>query len=269
MGTEIDWKSSTATDALFEARSSQVALARLHRPAVRNALSVELLAALTDLLERFDADASVHAIVLTGGDKYFAGGADIGAMAGATAAEMATRPQLGCWQRLARIRKPLIAAVNGFALGGGAELAWLCDLVVAGESARFGQPEIALGLMPGGGGTQRLPHAIGKARAMEIVLLGEPFSAEDALALGLVNRVVPDELVLTTALRIAGRIAAKSNAAIVSAKAAVLASFDLTLSAGLNAERASFNALFDSHDAHEGIDAFLEKRSPNFGRHRS
>ncbi len=125
---------------------------RLNRPQVRNALSVELLLALTGALERLDADDGVHVIVLTGGDRFFAAGADIAAMAGASAAEMAARPQLGCWQRMRQIRKPLIAAVNGFALGGGAELVWVCDLVVAGESARFGQPEIALGIMPGGGG---------------------------------------------------------------------------------------------------------------------
>jgi enoyl-CoA hydratase len=159
--------------------------------------------------------------------------------------------------------------VNGFAFGGGAELVWLCDLVTAGESARFGQLEIGLGLMPGGGGTQRLAHTVGKARAMEIVLLGEPFSAYEALALGLVNRVVPDELVLTTALRFAELIAAKSTEATISAKAAVLAAYELPLSAGLNAERAGFNALFDTEDAQEGMSAFLEKRTPTFGRDRS
>jgi enoyl-CoA hydratase len=267
--TEIEWEPSEATHALLEARIGRVALARLHRPEVRNALSAELLVALRDTLERFDADPSVHAIVLTGGERFFAAGADIGTMAGATSVEIASRPQLDCWHRLRQLSKPLIAAVNGFAFGGGAELVWLCDLVTAGESARFGQLEIGLGLMPGGGGTQRLAHTVGKARTMEIVLLGEPFSAYEALALGLVNRVVPDELVLTTALRFAELIAAKSTEATIAAKAAVLAAYELPLSAGLNAERAGFNALFDTEDAQEGMSAFLEKRKPIFGRDRS
>lgn len=265
MSAAKDWKTSIESSELREARIGRVALARLDRPQARNALSADLLVALTTLLERFDADDAVHVMVLTGGDRYFAAGADIAAMADASAAEMATRPQLGCWQRLRQLRKPVIAAVNGFALGGGAELAWLCDLVVAGESARFGQPEINLGIMPGGGATQRLPRAIGKARTMEVVLLGEPISAWDALDAGLINRVVPDELVLTTAIRLAESIASKSIEAVISTKAAVLASFDLPIEAGLNLERAAFNALFDTEDAREGMSAFLEKRTPRFG----
>ncbi|MEZ4504957.1 MAG: enoyl-CoA hydratase-related protein [Thermomicrobiales bacterium] len=162
-------------EELREARDDRVGLLRLDRPEVRNAVSAELLVALTAALERLDADESVHVIVLTGGDRFFAAGADIAAMAGATSAEMATRPQLGCWQRLRQIRKPIVAAVNGFALGGGAELVWVCDLIVAGESVRFGQPEIMLGLMPGGGATQRLPRTVGKARAMELALLESQF----------------------------------------------------------------------------------------------
>jgi enoyl-CoA hydratase len=260
------WKPSDETPELLEARDGRVALLQLYRPQVRNALSAELLVASTAALERLDRDESVHAVVLTGGDRFFAAGADIATMAHASAVEMAMRPQLGCWQRLRQISKPLIAAVNGFALGGGAELVWLCDLVVAGESARFGQPEIGLGIMPGGGATQRLPRTIGKARAMEMVLLGEPVSAWYALELGLINRVVPDELVLSSALRLAQQIANKSNDAAIAAKAAVLTALDLPVASGLNAERASFNALFDTADAHEGMTAFLEKRKPAFGR---
>jgi enoyl-CoA hydratase len=263
---DLTWIDTPETSELLEAHAGRVAIVRLNRPQVRNALSADLLVALTGALERLDADNGVHAIVLTGGDRFFAAGADIAAMAGASAAEMASRPQLGCWQRLRQIRKPLVAAVNGFALGGGAELVWVCDLIVAGESARFGQPEIALGIMPGGGGTQRLSRAIGKARAMETVLLGEPIAAWDALDAGLVNRVVPDELVLPAALRLAQQIGAKSLDATIAAKAAVLASFDLSIEQGLIFERAAFNALFDTADAKEGMTAFLEKRKPVFGR---
>jgi enoyl-CoA hydratase len=266
---DLTWNESPETSELLEARSSRVAIVRLNRPQVRNALSAEVLVALTETLGRLDSDAGVHTIVLTGGERFFAAGADIAAMAGASSAEMATRPHLDCWQRLRQIRKPLIAAVNGFALGGGAELVWLCDLVVAGASARFGQPEIALGIMPGGGGTQRLPKTVGKARAMEIVLLGEPIPSWDALDLGLVNRVVPDELVLTSALRLAQQVSARSLDAITAAKAAVLASFDLPVEQGLNRERSEFNALFDTADAKEGMTAFLEKRKPVFGRSSS
>jgi len=266
--TELIWNRAQESADLQDARDGRVGLLRLDRPEVRNALSAELLVALTAALERLDADESVHVIVLTGGDRFFAAGADIAAMAGATSAEMAARPQLGCWQRLRQIRKPIVAAVNGFALGGGAELVWVCDLIVAGESARFGQPEIMLGLMPGGGATQRLPRTVGKARAMELALLGEPISAWAALDLGLVNRVVPDELVLSEALRLARRIAANSIDAAISIKASILAAFDLPLEAGLNVERARFDALFDTADAQEGMAAFLEKRTPRFGRAR-
>ncbi len=261
----LSWIPTQETTELLEARVGRVALIQLDRPHVRNALSAELLVALTAALERLDSDDAVHVLLLTGGETFFAAGADIAAMAHATAAGMATRPQLGCWQRLRQLRKPMVAAVCGFALGGGAELVWVCDLVVAGESARFGQAEIRLGIMPGGGATQRISRSAGKARAMEMCLLGEPISAWDALDAGLVNRVVPDELVLTTALRMARDLSEKSLAAAMATKAAVLASFDLTIPAGLDAERAGFNALFDTADAHEGMTAFLEKRKPAFG----
>lgn len=268
MDGDLNWTSIEESPALLEARSGRVAWIRLHRPEVRNALSADVLVALAETFERLDEDPQVHVIVLTGGDRYFAAGADIGAMAGATAAEMSTRPQLGCWHRLRRIQKPIVAAVRGYALGGGAELVWLCDLVVAGESARFGQPEIALGLMPGGGATQRLPRTIGKTRTMELVLLGEPISAHEAAEAGLVNRVVPDELVLVSAERLAQRIAERPAAAVRAAKAAVLASFDLPMEQGLDRERSAFDALFDTADAQEGMRAFLEKRTPKFGSGR-
>ena len=266
---DMTWTEATETPELLESRRGRVAIVQLNRPQVRNALSAELLVALTTATERLDADGDIHAIILTGGERFFAAGADIAAMAGVSAEEMASRPQLGCWQRLRQVRKPLIAAVNGFALGGGAELVWLCDLVVAGESARFGQAEIALGIMPGGGATQRLPRAIGKARALELVLLGEPVSAWDALAAGMINRVVPDELTLTAAIRLAQQIASKSLDATIAAKSAILASFDLPIEQGLNLERARFNELFDTPDAKEGMSAFLQKRTPVFGEKRS
>lgn len=266
MTIDLTWTEAAESSELLTARSGLVGLVRLNRPQVRNALSAGLLVALTATLERFDGDDEVNVIILTGGEQFFAAGADIGAMAGASAAEMATRPQLGCWQRLRQIQKPLIGAINGFALGGGAELVWICDLTVAGEAARFGQPEITLGIMPGGGGTQRLPRTIGKNRAMEMMLLGDSISAWDALEAGLLNRVVPDELVLTTALRLAHQVAARSRDALISTKAAVLSSLDLPMEQGLNAERAAFNALFDTADAQEGMTAFLEKRKPVFGR---
>lgn len=269
MTAHLIWTETVETHELLESRQGRVALVQLNRPQVRNALSAELLVALTTAIARLDADGEIHAVILTGGERYFAAGADIAAMAGASAEEMATRPQLGCWQRLRQVRKPLIAAVNGFALGGGAELVWLCDLVVAGESARFGQAEIALGIMPGGGATQRLPRVNGKPRAMELVLLGEPVSAWDALAAGLINRVVPDELTLTTALRLTEQVASKSLDATIAAKSAVLASFDLPMEQGLDLERARFNQLFDTPDAKEGMSAFLQKRKPEFGGPRS
>lgn len=269
MTTESIWNPAPESDDLLEACDGRVGLVQLNRPEVRNALSAELLAALTATLERFDADESIFCIVLTGGDRFFAAGADITSMAGASSDEMRLRPQLGCWQRLRQVRKPIVAAVNGFALGGGAELVWVCDLVVAGESARLGQPEIMLGLMPGGGGTQRLPRTVGKARAMEIALLGESINAWDALELGLVNRVVPDELVLTTAVRIAHQVADKPLDATRSIKAATLAAFDLPMETGLDEERARFNSLFDTPDTQEGLAAFLEKRKPVFGSSRA
>lgn len=266
MTNHLNWTEPPESNELLEARLDRVALVQLHRPQVRNAISADLLVALTKALERLDADDGVHVIVLTGGERFFAAGADIVAMAGATSAEMAARPQLGCWQRLRQLRKPLIAAVNGFALGGGAELVWVCDLVIAGESARFGQPEITLGLMPGGGGTQRLPRVVGKVKAMEIALLGDPITAWEALDAGLLNRVVPDELVLTSAFRMAQQVAARSLPATISIKAAVLAAYDLPIADGLDVERVAFNNLFDTPEAQEGISAFLEKRKPAFGR---
>jgi enoyl-CoA hydratase len=202
--------------------------------------------------------------VITGDERAFAAGADIAEMANATAVEMHARLNLARWERLRKLRKPLIAAVAGFALGGGCELAMVCDLVVAAESARFGQPEINLGIIPGGGGTQRLVRAVGKARAMEIILTGRMITAEEAFSAGLITRVVPTELYLTEAIRLAHAISEKPPLAVQFAKESVLKAFDSNLETGLEYERRSFELLFATEDCREGMQAFLEKRNPTF-----
>jgi enoyl-CoA hydratase len=249
---------------LLTSREGLVALVRINRPRVRNALNQALLADLVTTLEALDEDPEVRVIVLTGDERAFAAGADIAEMVDASVVEMQLRPQLARWDRLRKIRKPLIAAVAGYALGGGNELAMLCDLVVAAETARFGQPEINLGIIPGAGGTQRLVRAIGKARAMELVLTGRMMTADEAFAVGLVTKVVPTELYLIEALRLAAEIAAKPPLAVMAAKDAVLKAFDTTLETGLEYERRSFNLLFATEDRREGMAAFLEKRAPAF-----
>jgi enoyl-CoA hydratase len=255
---------SETPDHLIVARDDGVAIVRLNRPRVRNALNQALLADLVDALEALDRDPAVRVIVVTGDERAFAAGADINEMVEATAVEMYLRPQLARWDRLRKIRKPLVAAVAGFALGGGNELAMVCDLIVAAESARFGQPEINLGIIPGAGGTQRLVRAIGKARAMELVLTGRMMTAEEAYAAGLVTKVVPTELCLAEAVRLAREIATKPPLAVQLAKDAVLKAFDTTLETGLEYERRSFALLFATEDRREGMAAFLAKRAPHF-----
>nr|BCX00309.1 MAG: enoyl-CoA hydratase [Bacteroidota bacterium] len=239
-----------------------VALVRLNRPEVLNALSLELMEELVGALEELDADPGVRAIVLTGNERAFAAGADITQMADASVVRMVLVDQFQKWDRIKRIRKPLIAAVSGYALGGGCELAMSCDMIVASETARFGQPEINIGVMPGAGGTQRLTRAIGKARAMEMVLTGRMITAEEARLAGLVNRVVPVELYLDEALKLAREVAARPPLAVRLAKEAVLKAFELPLSAGLEFERKNFYLLFATEDQKEGMRAFLEKRPP-------
>ncbi len=251
-------------DHLIVSQQDAVAVVRLHRPRVRNALNGALLADLVAALERLDQDASVRAIVVTGDERAFAAGADIAEMAGLSAVDVATLARESLWKRLRSIRKPLIAAVAGYALGGGNELAMVCDIVVAAENAQFGQPEILLGLIPGAGGTQRLARAVGKARAMDIVLTGRHLSAHEALAAGLVSRVVPTELVLTEAVRLAEGIASRPPLAVQLAKDAILKAFELPLEAGLDYERRNFTLCFATDDAREGIAAFLAKRPPRF-----
>ena len=240
-----------------------VALVTLDRPKVLNALDFTLIAELTDALEALDRDPTCRAVVITGaGDRAFAAGADIRELAVQTPATLLGDDEFHRWERIKRVRTPLIAAVRGFALGGGCELAMTCDLLIAGEGAQFGQPEIKLGVMPGAGGTQRLTRAIGKARAMELVLTGRTMGAREAEAHGLVTRVVSDEEVVPAALELAGTIASMPPLAVIAAKEAVNRAEELGLEAGLEFERRSFYLLFASEDQREGMAAFSEKRKP-------
>jgi enoyl-CoA hydratase len=240
-----------------------VALVTLDRPNVLNALDFTLIAELTDALETLDRDPGCRAIVITGaGQRAFAAGADIRELAVQTPAKLLGDDEFHRWERIKRVRTPLVAAVRGFALGGGCELAMTCDLLIAGEGAQFGQPEIKLGVMPGAGGTQRLTRAIGKAKAMELVLTGRTMGAREAEAHGLVTRVVPDEEVVPVALELAGTIASMPPLAVIAAKEAVNRAEELGLAAGLEFERRSFYLLFASEDQREGMAAFTEKRKP-------
>lgn len=241
-----------------------IAVVTLNRPDVLNALDQTTMNELMSALEEFERDASVRCIVLTGAGRAFAAGADIKEMAGASAAQMLAGYRFRQWERIRKITTPIIAAVNGLALGGGCELAMLCDIIVAAETAQFGQPEINLGIMPGAGGTQRLTRAVGKHRAMEMILTGRPIPARQAEAWGLVTKVVPTEVVLDEAKGIAKEIAGKAPVAVRLAKESVLKAFDTHLEGGLDFERKCFYLLFATEDRAEGISAFLEKRKAVF-----
>ncbi len=241
-----------------------VGLATLNRPKVLNALSVELMDELIGQLEAWDRDTAVRVMIITGSERAFAAGADIGDMAEASMIDMYEGNNLARWLRIKAIRKPIIAAVSGFCLGGGCELAMICDMIVASESAQFGQPEINIGIMPGAGGTQRLTRAIGKYRAMEMVLTGAFLSAADAYRAGLVTRVTSKERFLAEAITLAETIAAKPPMAVKLAKDAVGAVDELSLSDGLEYERRLFYSLFATEDQKEGMTAFLEKRKANY-----
>jgi enoyl-CoA hydratase len=243
-------------------RQDGYAILQINRPEVLNALNVALMTELVDTLETLDKDDGVRCMILTGNEKAFAAGADIKEMADASAMEMLTRDQFARWDRIRKVKKPIIAAVSGFALGGGCELAMTCDMVIASETARFGQPEINIGVMPGAGGTQRLTRAVGKVKAMELVLTGRMITADEALRWGLINRVVPVEQYLEEAKAWAREIAAKPPVAVRLAKEAVLKSFDTTMEGGLEFERKNFYLLFASDDQKEGMKAFSEKRAP-------
>jgi enoyl-CoA hydratase len=242
-----------------------VALVTIERRRSMNALDFELLHALASTLESLDADPTVRCIVLTGaGERAFAAGADIKELAEQTPISLTSSRAFETWDRIDRIGLPIVAAVRGYALGGGCELAMACDMVVAGEDAVFGQPEIRLGVMPGAGGTQRLTRAVGKARAMEMVLTGRRMSAREAETAGLVTTVVPAEATVGAALDLAERIAAQPPLAVRAAKRAIVRAFELPLSAGLAEERQAFFSLFASEDQTEGMAAFAEKREPRW-----
>jgi enoyl-CoA hydratase len=241
-----------------------IALIELNRPKELNALSRQVMLEIRDTLRALDEDENVRVIILTGGQKVFAAGADIKQMADATAIDMLNIDQFSTWDQIKKTRKPIIAAVSGFALGGGCELAMTCDMIIASDTAKFGQPEIKIGTMPGAGGTQRLTRAVGKVRAMEMVLTGKFISAEEALAAGLINRIVPAELLLDETLKLAAEIAKLSPVAVKLAKESVNNAFNSTLDEGLMFERKNFYLTFASQDQKEGMAAFVEKRTPDF-----
>lgn len=242
----------------------RVGLVRFNRPKELNALNAGLMEETLSALEDFDQDPAIGAMVLTGNERAFAAGADIKEMAGASAIDMLTRESIARWDRLRKIKKPLIAAVSGFCLGGGCEIAMTCDMLVASETARFGQPEINIGVIPGAGGTQRLTRAVGKAVAMEMVLTGRLITADEALRYGLVNRVAPVERYLEEALLLGSEIAARAPIAIRLAKEAVNNAFETSLTDGLADERRAFYLLFATEDQKEGMAAFVEKRKPEW-----
>lgn len=238
----------------------RVGLVRLNRPKALNALNQQIMGEIIDALRTYDGDSAIGAMVITGDERAFAAGADIKEMAEASSVEMLANDSIGLWDEIARIKKPIIAAVSGWCLGGGNELAMACDLVVASESAKFGQPEINIGVIPGAGGTQRLTRAVGKVLAMEMVLNNRHLSAEEAMRYGLINKIVPDELYLEEALELAGEIAARAPLAVQFGKEMVNQAFETSLAEGIADERRAFYFLFSTEDQKEGMKAFMEKR---------
>lgn len=241
-----------------------VGIVQLNRPKALNALCGELFTELNQAMSSFDQSDEVRAIVLTGSDKAFAAGADIKEMKDTNFIENYKGNFLGHWTEITKVRKPIIAAVNGFALGGGCELAMMCDIIYAGQDAKFGQPEIKLGTIPGAGGSQRLAKAVGKSKAMEMVLTGNMMTATEAQQAGLVSKVTPNESVVDEAIKTATQIAKMSLPVVMMAKDAVNRSFELSLEEGLNYERRLFHQTFATADQKEGMSAFAEKRKPNF-----
>jgi enoyl-CoA hydratase len=253
-----------ADNVIVERPTDGVGLIRINRPERLNALNEATLKAMAETLAGFAADETIRVVVVTGDQRAFAAGADVAEMQGQSSIDVLDSPRAACWKTIHSFPKPLIAAVSGWCLGGGNELAMSCDLIVASETAKFGQPEVGLALMPGAGGTQRLTHAVGKAVAMEMVLAGRTLSGEEARALGLVNCVVPVEMYLEKALALASTIASRSPLAVRLAKESVLKAFEMPLGEGLSYERRHYHFLYSSEDKEEGIAAFLEKRPPEW-----
>ncbi len=256
---------TTAAAEVIVETEGKIGIVTLNRPQALNALSIAVMDAVAEALGGFDRDPAINAMVLAGLPKAFAAGADISELkniTGAAGAEKQLTCHLGHWDKIALLKKPVIAAVSGFALGGGCELAMACDMIVASETAVFGQPEVQIGVMAGAGGTQRLTRIVGKNISMEMNLTGRRLTAREALSMGLVNKVVPVESYLSEAKKLAHTIAAQPALAVQAAKASVLAAVDMKLSEGLSFERLSFFRLFDTHDQKEGMSAFFEKRKP-------
>ena len=245
-------------------KEGSIGIVQLNRPSALNALNFELMAELVKALEELDGDQEVRVIILTGSERAFAAGADLKEMSQAGPVDLILGRRFELWDRIRKIAKPLIAAVSGYCLGGGNELAMSCDLIIASENATFGQPEVNVGIMPGAGGTQRLIRAVGKYKAMEMILTGKPITAQEAYRVGLVNRVVPTESLMEEAKKLANEIASKPPISVRAAKEAILKAQDTALEVGLDFERKSFYMLFATEDGKEGMKAFLEKRKPNF-----
>jgi enoyl-CoA hydratase len=253
------------TDAfILQETRGHVGLVQLNRPEVLNALSPELMAQLVPALETLDADPAIHCLILTGLPKAFAAGADISQMATASTAYMWQHDMIGVWDRLAALKKPIIAAVSGYALGGGCEIALMCDMILASDTAQFGQPEVNIGVIPGAGGSQRLLRTLGKALTTELILTGRRFSAQEAYQWGLVNKVVPADQLLTEAWALAETIAQKPTLAVQMAKTSLKQGLDAGLTPSLAYERSLFYGLFGTFDQKEGMAAFLQKRPPAF-----
>ncbi|GAB2702205.1 enoyl-CoA hydratase [Nocardia thraciensis] len=257
----------TDFETILLERKGRVALLTLNRPKALNALNSQVLTDITAALDELEADENIGAVVLTGSEKAFAAGADIKEMQSKSYMDMFLADHFAGWDRLTAFRKPIIAAVSGYALGGGCELAMMCDILIAADTAKFGQPEIKLGVIPGMGGSQRLTRAVGKAKAMDLILTGRSMDAEEAERAGLVARIVPAADLVSTALEVAETIASMSLPSVMIAKEAVNRSYESTLTEGLRFERRVFHSLFATDDQTEGMNAFIEKRAANFTNH--
>lgn len=251
-------------DEILIERIDQIGVIRLNRPDKLNALNMATMEKLVDALEHYDADGEIRCMLLAGNERAFAAGADINEMADASMVDMYYRNQFARWERIKRVQKPIVAAVSGYALGGGCELMMHCDIIIASDTARFGQPEINIGVMPGAGGTQRMARAVGKALAMDVVLTGRFLTAQEALTMGLISRVVPREHFFDEAVRVCRDLCEKGPIALRLAKEAVLKAFETPLSEGLEYERKLFYMLFSTQDQKEGMKAFQEKRRAIF-----